>query len=307
MRMPFLMPDPLRAPTVTGDSTALAPPGSPIQAVRCASLLAGVALMLQACLAASPATAGPRDLPARNLLVEWRIGGQGSGQLRQGGIQTGRVIIDSRRGVIGQAGVTYGTTQTESSGNSVQQVTVLNGGRARLFFGSSQPVTTWQWAWAPGQGGGGGGWTSYGPLEGQGQGNDEMAERHGGRDRGQRGDDGRQGRSPINIVPQTTWIDLGQGLIVTPRWPGGRAPVTVELEARSNEPAQAGSVYSGQLDPDGQIRRSEVSSTVSVTLGEWTVVARNGGQSSNTQSGTLSTRSLDESRSEQLEIRVTAP
>lgn len=262
-------------------------------------LLACGALVLQACLLASPAIAGARDLPARNLLVEWRIGGQGSSQLRQGGIQTGRVIIDSRRGVIGQAGVTYGTTQTESSGNAVQQVTVLNGGRARLFFGSSQPVTTWQWAWGAGQGGGGG-WTSYGPLDGAGQGGDEVAERHGGRNR-------HDGRHPGHVVSQTVWIDLGQGLIVTPRWPGGRAPVTVELEARSSEPAQPGGAYSGQLDPDGQVRRTEVSSTVSVPLGEWTVVARNGGQSSNTQSGTLSTRSLDESRSEQLEIRVTAP
>ena len=249
-----------------------------------------LALTVGACLAPI-ASAGPHDLPARNLLVEWRIGGQGSSQLRQGGIQTGRVIIDSRRGVIGQAGVTYGTTQIESSGNSVQQVTVLNGGRARLFFGSTQPVTTWQWAWAPGQsgGGGGGGWTSYGPEDAQ---------------SGQGGQGGRN--APINIVPQTTWIDLGQGLVVTPRWPGGRAPVTVELEARSSEPAQGGA-YTGRVEPDGQVRRSEVASTVSVPLGEWTVVARNGGQSSRTQSGTLSTRSLDESRSEQLEIRVTAP
>ena len=246
-----------------------------------------------AALVATSAIAGPRDLPARNLLVEWRIGGQGSSQLRQGGIQTGRVIIDSRRGVIGQAGVTYGTTQIESSGNSVQQVTVLNGGRARLFFGSSQPVTTWQWAWAPGQSGPGG-WTSYGPTDGQPDQGEDMAERHGGR------------RAPVQIVPQTTWIDLGQGLVVTPSWPGGRAPVTVELEARSSEPAQGG-VYTGRVEPDGQVRRSELSSTVSVPLGEWTVVARNGGQSSRAQSGTLSTRSLDESRSEQLEIRITAP
>lgn len=275
---------------------ASTPASTPVLAfaARRAWLLAGAALVLQAGLAAAPALAGPRELPARNLLVEWRIAGQGSSQLRQGGIQTGRVIIDSRRGVVGQAGVTYGTTQTESSGNSVQQVTVLNGGRARLFFGSTQPVTTWQWAWAGGQGGGGG-WTSYGPLEGPGQDDDEVAERHG------------RGRSPVHIVPQTTWIDLGQGLVVTPRWPGGRAPVTVELEARSSEPVQPGGVHSGQLEPDGQVRRTELSSTVSVPLGEWTVVARNGGQASRTQSGTLSTRSLDESRSEQLEIRVTAP
>lgn len=277
------------------------PTALPATGMRRRRLLAASGLLL--CAGLQPALAGPGDLPARNLLVEWRMAGQGSSQLRQGGIQTGRVIIDSRRGVIGQAGVTYGTTQTESSGNSVQQVTVLNGGRARLFFGSSQPVTTWQWAWAPGQvGGGSGGWTSYGPLEGAGQGGDEMAQRHGGRDRGH---DGRQ--SPVQVVPQTTWIDLGQGLIVIPRWPGGRAPVTVELEARSSEPAQPGSAYSGRVDPDGQVRRTEVSSTVSVPLGEWTVVARNGGQNARTQSGTLSTRSLDESRSEQLEIRVTAP
>ena len=74
------------------------------------------------CLVAWPALvpwaalAGPRDLPARNLLVEWRIGGQGSSQLRQGGIQTGRVIIDSRRGVIGQAGVAGGFLQQRHHG-----------------------------------------------------------------------------------------------------------------------------------------------------------------------------------------------
>jgi hypothetical protein len=281
---------------------------APVLAPFLAPFLAATAA---ACLVPH-AWAGSGNLPARNLLVEWRMAGQGASQLRQGGIQTGRVIIDSRRGVIGQAGVTYGTTQIESSGNSVQQVTVLNGGRARLFFGSSQPFTTWQWAWGPGQGGGG--WTSYGPQEGSGtgsgtgQGSDEVAERHGARDRGQPGRGAWDGRgSSVQVVPQTTWIDLGQGLVVTPRWPGGRAPVTVELEARSSEPMQAGGAYSGRLEPDGQVRRTEVGSTVSVPLGEWTVVARNGGQSASTQSGTLSTRSLDESRSEQLEIRITAP
>ena len=91
-----------------------APPGPFLARLPSASraLLAGLATLV-----AASAIAGPRDLPARNLLVEWRIGGQGSSQLRQGGIQTGRVIIDSRRGVIGQAGVTYGTTQIESSGH----------------------------------------------------------------------------------------------------------------------------------------------------------------------------------------------
>ncbi|MFY9461173.1 MAG: hypothetical protein WAP57_15650, partial [Aquabacterium commune] len=40
------------------------------------------------------AHAGPRDgLPQRNLLVEWRVGGQGASTQRQAGIEVGRVII----------------------------------------------------------------------------------------------------------------------------------------------------------------------------------------------------------------------
>lgn len=205
--------------------------------------------------------AGPRDgLPQRNLLVEWRVGGQGASTQRQAGIEVGRVIIDSRRGVIGQAGITAGTVRTESQGSSVQQVMVLNGGRARLYMGRSQSVTAWQLVFSPG----------------------------------------------LMALPQTVWIDVGEGIHVTPRWSGGR-DVVVDIEAQSRQPVQPGSAYGGQLDPDGQTRRTELASTVSVPLGEWVVVARNGGREQRSQSGTLSTRDVESSQSEQLEIRVTAP
>lgn len=193
-------------------------------------------------LSLAPLQVAARELPARNLVVEWRVSGSQDLRSRQSGVQQGRVIIDSRRGVVGGGTITYGSRQSESDTQDVQQVMVLNGGRARLFVGRSQQVTTWQWAWGP----------------------------------------GFQG-----VVPQTTWVDLGQGLNVTPRWPGGRAPVVVELEAQS--------------------RHTELASTLSVPLGEWTVVARNGAQTQASRSGTLSTRELDESRSQQLEIRITAP
>lgn len=207
------------------------------------------------------AQAGPRDgLPQRNLLVEWRVGGQGASTQRQAGIEVGRVIIDSRRGVIGQAGITAGTVRTESQGSSVQQVMVLNGGRARLYMGRSQSVTAWQLVFSPG----------------------------------------------LMALPQTVWIDVGEGIHVTPRWSGGR-DVVVDIEAQSRQPVQPGSAYGGQLDPDGQTRRTELASTVSVPLGEWAVVARNGGREQRSQSGTLSTRDVESSQSEQLEIRVTAP
>ena len=222
--------------------------------------------------------AAPRDgLPQRNLLVEWRVSGEGRTELRQGGIEVGRVIIDSRRGVISQGNVGVGTVRTESGGSSVQQLMVLNGGRARLFMGRSQSLTAWQFAYSP-QAGGAPRFGGYGPA----------------------------GTPGVAAFPQTVWIDLGQGLDVTPRWSGG-ATAVVEIEAQSRQPVQAGSVYGGQIGPDGQTRSSEFASTVSVALGEWTVVARNGGSVQRSQSGTLSTREVDDRQTEQLEIRITAP
>ncbi len=261
------------------------------------------ALVLGACLVAQASHAawaeGQGGLPQRNLLVEWRMGGQGQTQQRHQGIRTGQIIVDSRGGVVGRTSIGMETVQTESQTDTVQQVQVLNGGRARLFVGKSQPYTVWQWAWT-GQSGGGLG--VIGP----------QTSTTGGNQAGnQSGSTGQQGNYPVNMVPQTVWIDLGQGLNVRPRWAGGHAPVVVELEAQARQPAQLGSqmggVYGGQIDPDGQTRRIEVGSTLSVPLGQWVVVARSGGRVQGQQSGSLSTRDLDDSQSEQLEIRITAP
>lgn len=237
------------------------------------------------------AWAGARDegLPQRNLIVEWRMSGQGQTQQRSVGVRTGQIIVDSRGGVVGRTSIGTEQYQTESQTDTVQQVQVLNGGRAKLYVGRSQPYTVWQWAWS-GSATAGGSLGSIGPQS------------------------GAAGASyPVNVVPQTVWIDIGQGLNVRPRWPGGRAPVTVEIEAQARQPAQIsgsgglGGTYGGQLDPDGQTRRIEVGSTLTVSLGEWVVVARSGAQAQRRQSGSLSTRDLDDSQSEQLEIRVTAP
>ncbi len=253
-------------------------------------------LVAWACLSGLPAWAENQGgLPQRNLLVEWRMGGHGQTQQRNQGIRTGQIIVDSRGGVVGRTSIGMETIQTESQTDTVQQVQVLNGGKARLFVGKSQPYAVWQWAWT-GQGGGGLG--GIGPQT-------SPAGNTPGSGAGQ------QGGYPVSVVPQTVWIDLGQGLNVRPRWAGGHAPVIVELEAQARQPAQLGTpiggVYGGQVDPDGQTRRIEVVSTLSVPLGQWAVVARSGGRVQRQQSGSLSTRELDDSQTEQLEIRVTAP
>lgn len=239
---------------------ALTPPRRPALACPAAGLALWAGLVL---LATPVARAAPpeRTLPARNLLIEWRAVTQGSQSDRQAGIESGRVIIDTRRGVIGRAGVAYGTVQTEHHSQTTQQLMVLNGGRARLFFGRSQQVTSWQW--------GGGGWGGAAPT----------------------------------LVPQTTWVDLGQGLELTPRWPGGQAPVVVELVARSTEPER----LDGQLDAEARTRRSELATTVSLPLGEWTVLARHGGSAQRSRAGTYGTRELDEASAQDIEVRITAP
>lgn len=226
-------------------------------------------------------------LPRRNLLVEWRVSGSEQGTQRAAGLQRGRIVIDSRGGVMAGAQGAWQSTQTENRRDSVQQVQVLNGGRARLYVGQTQPYTTWIWAWQGDNGSTGASGASNGTASST-----------------TSADSWRQGAS---LVAQTVWIDLGQGLNVRPRWAGGRADVEVELEARASHAEQPGGFDSGRLEPDGQIRRMEVASTLRVPLGEWVVVARQGGQRTAESHGTVSTRDVDSSEQAVLEIRISAP
>lgn len=179
-------------------------------------------------------------LPQRNLTVEWRVSGH-------------RVST-----AVGPRSV--GTLDTDEQRDTVQQVQVLNGGRAKLFVGHTQSYTVWQWAWTGGAAG------------------------------------------AAQAVPQTTTVELGQGLTIRPRWAGGHAPVVVELEAQSRQPQ-----ITQSTEPDGQSRRMEVGSTLSVPIGQWAVVARSGVRVQRQQRAGLSTRDLDDNQQEQLEIRISAP
>lgn len=247
------------------------------------------ALLMSGLLLGLPmAWAADHGLPQRNLLIEWRMSGQGQSQMRNQGVRTGQIIVDSRGGVIGRTSIGTETVQTESQTDTVQQVQVLNGGRAHLYVGRSQPYTVWQWAWT-GQASGSGTLGAIGAQTGGAGGSSASANSY-----------------PGSVVPQTVWIDIGQGLSVRPHWAGGQS-VIVELEAQARQPAQLGGAYSGQIEPDGQTRHIEVGSTLSVPLGQWAVVARSGGQVRKQQSGSLSTRDLDDNQSEQLEIRISVP
>jgi len=66
------------------------------------------------------------------------------------------------------------------------------------------------------------------------------------------------------------WMDAGQSITVTPRWPGGKQPVTVEVEVQTSSVEERnGSDLPGQS-------RSQLATTVTAPLGYWVVIASSG-------------------------------
>lgn len=94
------------------------------------------------------------------------------------------------------------------------------------------------------------------------------------------------------------WLDVGQTLTVTPRWPGGKKDATVELEM-----VQTDAVIESNADMPRQSRK-QISTTVTAPLGQWVTIAASGNaapkQGSYSSEGSNDVRRL-------LQIRVLAP
>ena len=78
-------------------------------------------------------------------------------------------------------------------------------------------------------------------------------------------------------VPQTQWISAGQSLTLQPRWPGGREPVSVAVIADSSRIDPHVAPGSAELP---QRAEGQVSTTVSVPLGQWVTIAATGADGS---------------------------
>jgi hypothetical protein len=199
-------------------------------------------------LAAGPLRAAER-LPQRNLVAELRLVDQAT--MTDGAAVGGSVSVDSRGNVRG--GVAVGTLgSTQRVGQGVQAVRVLNGGQARMQIVQTQALVGAVAAWtgyrhgAPGL-----------PPHGAPAMNRPPAPPAGGLPPGSRPGAGGA------VV--TAWAELIDGFDIRPRWPGGQAPVTVEVGAtRSVGPA------AGNAPPP----RFEVFTTVLAPLGEWTELAQ---------------------------------
>ena len=204
---------------------------------------AAVALLLAAACCAAPAQ--PLPLPLRNLLVELRQSDASAVQ-RERAAAGGSVVIGSDGHVSGGVGIGAQLRSRDAAGDSVQQVRVLNGGRAGVRLARAVPLEFVQIVWTP------------------------------------------QG---AQVLPSTVWTETGRGFVVQPRWPGGAAPVTVEVSAEGG----------------GSAERAQVLTTVQLPLGEWVTIASSAAGTSERRSGGWATHEVERSGSLVVQMRVTAP
>lgn len=101
---------------------------------------------------------------------------------------------------------------------------------------------------------------------------------------------------------QVTWVDVGSGLVVRPSWPGGQAPVRVEVEIESG---------SRRGDPRGMqrgIETTRVQTELSLPLDVWVTVADvSESASDSTSAGGFGAATSSMRASRSLQLRVTAP
>lgn len=100
---------------------------------------------------------------------------------------------------------------------------------------------------------------------------------------------------------RSRWVELVNGMEVSPRWPGGDAPVTLEIAAQS---AGRATPHSGQPLPP----QASVFTTVQVPMAEWVEVARVQGRQSSVPGGAGGgLGAATSSRQRSLQVRVSLP
>lgn len=102
------------------------------------------------------------------------------------------------------------------------------------------------------------------------------------------------------VIGAREWVEALRAMQVRPRWPGGDAPVEVELRAEANRPAAGG------LSTEG-IDTASVLTTVQVPLGEWVTVASAGDRQSQRERGALATGTASREQHYVVQLRVRLP
>ncbi|HOM14032.1 MAG TPA: hypothetical protein PLB41_12015 [Rubrivivax sp.] len=103
-------------------------------------------------------------------------------------------------------------------------------------------------------------------------------------------------------VVRSQWVELVNGMEVQPLWPGGDAPVTVQLAAQSADRPAPGQTPGRTLPAQAQVL-----TTVQAPLGEWVEIARVQTRSGASSVATGGFGAATASRERSLQLRVSLP
>ena len=203
--------------------------------------------------------------PKQNLQVEMRWVESELSGATVAGLRDGSTVVSTGGSVSARGGVSLSTENREQRQQLFPRLLVLNGSQASFTMTESTPI---QWV-------------------------DVALDRQQG-----------EQRDRVVVVPRQGMAERVRGIVVRPRWPGGRSPVDVEVRASDQAQMPQGGAYGTTL-PDGQQRPStDVLSTVQAPLGIWVTIARTGSGSSRASRNTYSTRDAEVQKLRELQLRV---
>nr|WP_297524226.1 hypothetical protein [uncultured Roseateles sp.] len=203
--------------------------------------------------------------PKQNLQVEMRWVESELSGATVAGLRDGSTVVSTGGSVSARGGVSLSTENREQRQQLFPRLLVLNGSQASFTMTESTPI---QWV-------------------------DVALDRQQG-----------EQRDRVVVVPRQGMAERVRGIVVRPRWPGGRSPVDVEVRASDQAQMPQGGAYGTTL-PDGQQRPStDVLSTVQAPLGIWVTIARTGSVSSSASRNTYSTRDAEVQKLRELQLRV---
>jgi hypothetical protein len=102
------------------------------------------------------------------------------------------------------------------------------------------------------------------------------------------------------VIGAREWVEALRAMQVRPRWPGGDAPVEVELRAEANRRGAGGTPTEG-------IDAASVLTTVQVPLGKWITVASSGDREAQSERAAIGSREMSLEQRYIVQLRVSLP
>jgi hypothetical protein len=201
------------------------------------------------------------SLPRKNLWVELRWVETQVSAAAVAGVRDGAVVLGTAGSVSPRGQVVLSTDKRQSGIQAMPRLLVLNGSQASVQLSETTPVQ----------------WLDYGVETAATTRSAQI------------------GGPQVYAVPRTALSTQTRSVSLSPRWPGDRQPVTVELRSQLDQPS---------AELRGTTQQTLLLSTVQLPLGEWLTIARSGDTPQAAPRGSLSTRDAEPKLQRELQLRV---